>query len=73
MNVLLLGVIVAFSIWVTSQLRTLIRNYRAACATGLPIVICPYDPDSLSSYPSFHSASRLEKTNEISVRLRCRV
>ncbi|KAJ4005759.1 hypothetical protein NW752_011087 [Fusarium irregulare] len=48
MNVLLLGAIVAFSIWITSQLRTLIRNYRVACATGLPIVICPYDPDSFA-------------------------
>ncbi|KAJ4123007.1 hypothetical protein NW768_009999 [Fusarium equiseti] len=46
MNLLLIGSILAFSIWITSQLRILIRNYGAACATGLPVVICPYDPDS---------------------------
>ncbi|RFN52109.1 cytochrome p450 [Fusarium flagelliforme] len=46
MNILLTALIVALLIWITSHIRTLIRNYRAACATGLPIVICPYDPDS---------------------------
>lgn len=45
-----IGPIVALCIWATLQVRILIRNYRAACATGLPIIICPYDPDSVSFY-----------------------
>ncbi|KAH7258011.1 cytochrome P450 [Fusarium tricinctum] len=47
MNYLFIGPIVALLVWATLQVRTLMRNYRAACATGLPIIICPYDPDSV--------------------------
>jgi hypothetical protein len=56
MNYLFIGPIVALLVWATLQVRTLMRNYRAACATGLSIIICPYDPDSVSFYPSFDTA-----------------
>jgi hypothetical protein len=49
MGLLLIGVISILLIWITSHLRIFIRNYNAARATGLPIVICPYDPDSVST------------------------
>lgn len=35
-------------LWVVKSLYALSRNYRAARATGLPLIVCPYDPDSVS-------------------------
>ncbi|OLN86258.1 putative cytochrome P450 CYP13A3 [Colletotrichum chlorophyti] len=32
--------------WVASQAWALYRNYQAARTTGLPIIICPYDPEN---------------------------
>ncbi|OAL04694.1 cytochrome P450 [Phaeosphaeriaceae sp. SRC1lsM3a] len=32
-------------LYTTSRLWHLYRNYRTACGTGLPIIICPFDPD----------------------------
>ncbi|WQF83646.1 Putative cytochrome P450 [Colletotrichum destructivum] len=34
------------TLWIASHLRALYNNYRAALLTGLPIIICPYDPES---------------------------
>jgi hypothetical protein len=45
--------IVFLSLWITSHLRALIQNYYTARATGLPVVICPYDPDSVSIHSTF--------------------
>ncbi|KAH3947634.1 hypothetical protein HBH53_112200 [Parastagonospora nodorum] len=47
MGLLLIGIVAILLIWIMSHLRIFIRNYNAARATGLPIVICPYDPDSV--------------------------
>ncbi|KAK6858956.1 hypothetical protein PG995_004809 [Apiospora arundinis] len=46
MGLLYAGLVLIPLIWVSSHLRALARNYRAARLMGLPIVICPYDPDS---------------------------
>lgn len=35
-------------LWVARSLYALSRNYRAARATGLPLIVCPFDPDSVS-------------------------
>lgn len=35
-------------LWVAKILYALSGNYRAARATGLPLVVCPYDPDGVS-------------------------
>jgi hypothetical protein len=48
MDFLLFGITFFLLLWIAFQLRVLFRNYHAACATGLCIVICPYDPDSVS-------------------------
>jgi hypothetical protein len=34
-------------LYVSSRLWLLSQNYRVARATGLPIVVCPYDPDGV--------------------------
>ncbi|GJC96777.1 MFS multidrug transporter [Colletotrichum higginsianum] len=34
------------TLWIASHLRSLYNNYRAALLTGLPIIICPFDPES---------------------------
>ncbi|KAE8834074.1 hypothetical protein PTNB73_09924 [Pyrenophora teres f. teres] len=41
------GLITLTLLYVASRLWHLNYNYRAARATGLPMVICPYDPDSV--------------------------
>jgi hypothetical protein len=35
-------------LYITSRLWLLNQNYRVARATGLPTVVCPYDPDGVS-------------------------
>ncbi|KAK1634217.1 hypothetical protein BDP81DRAFT_432382 [Colletotrichum phormii] len=41
------GLIALPLLWITSQLWNLYTNYRAALTVGLPIIICPYDPENL--------------------------
>lgn len=41
------GLVLAPLLYVASTLWYLIRNYRSARAVGVPIVICPYDPDNV--------------------------
>ncbi|KAL8366308.1 hypothetical protein RB595_004870 [Gaeumannomyces hyphopodioides] len=39
------GLVLIPLLWIAARLRVLARNYRAARATGLPFVVCPYDPE----------------------------
>ena len=39
----------------TYVLWHLYQNYRTARSTGLPIIICPFDPDGVSNYSSWSS------------------
>lgn len=48
MGILYYGIVLITLCFITPQLWALQRNYRAARATGLPIVVFPYDPDSVS-------------------------
>ncbi|CAI6331411.1 unnamed protein product [Periconia digitata] len=41
------GIVLVALLFVAPKLQALHRNYRAARATGLPIVVFPFDPDSL--------------------------
>ncbi|GKT51938.1 putative cytosine deaminase [Colletotrichum spaethianum] len=41
------GLVLLPCLWIASQLWTLYANYRAARLTGLPIVVLPYNPDSV--------------------------
>ncbi|KAK8093214.1 uncharacterized protein PG998_014615 [Apiospora kogelbergensis] len=54
MDFICAGVVLVLLLWMGSQLWALNRNYRAARLMGLPIVLCPFDPDSVS-YPSISS------------------
>ncbi|KAK8104428.1 uncharacterized protein PG998_011461 [Apiospora kogelbergensis] len=47
MGLLYAGLVLIPLLWVAGHLRTLARNYDAARSMGLPIVICPYNPDSV--------------------------
>ena len=40
-------------VWITSHLWTFRRNYHAARATGVPMIVCLYDPDSVSAAPKY--------------------
>ena len=42
------GLLVILLLHITSTLWRLNRNYQAARLTGLPVVVCPYDPDGVS-------------------------
>jgi hypothetical protein len=50
MGTILTGLFTILVIYISTRLWHLHRNYRAARATGLPVVVCPYDPDSVSRY-----------------------
>ncbi|GKT86483.1 cytochrome P450 [Colletotrichum tofieldiae] len=52
MGLVYAGLVLLPSLWVAAQLWALYNNYRAALLTGLPIVVLPYDPDSV--IPSHH-------------------
>ncbi|KAK7967585.1 uncharacterized protein PG986_001862 [Apiospora aurea] len=56
MDFICAGVVLVLLLWVGSQLWALNRNYRAARLMGLPIVLCPFDPDSLT-IPSLSTLS----------------
>ncbi|KXH35359.1 hypothetical protein CSIM01_08934 [Colletotrichum simmondsii] len=47
MGPILTGLIALPLLWIASQIRTLYTNYRSALTVGLPIIICPYDPENL--------------------------
>ncbi|KAL0782484.1 hypothetical protein CaCOL14_000390 [Colletotrichum acutatum] len=47
MGPILTGLIALPLLWIASQIWTLYTNYRAALTVGLPIIICPYDPENL--------------------------
>ncbi|KAI6350833.1 hypothetical protein MCOR25_010348 [Pyricularia grisea] len=42
------AIILLVSTWILSHLRNLARNYGAAKALGLPLIIHPFDPDSVT-------------------------
>jgi hypothetical protein len=48
MSILYYGIVLITLRFIAPQLWALQRNYRSARATGLPIVVFPYDPDSVS-------------------------
>jgi hypothetical protein len=48
MALFLAGLVTIMLLYTASRLWLLGQNYRAARTTGLPIVVCPYDPDSVS-------------------------
>ncbi|KAL8319197.1 hypothetical protein RB597_006130 [Gaeumannomyces tritici] len=45
MSLVQAGLVLIPLLWIAAWLRVLARNYRAARATGLPFVVCPYDPE----------------------------
>ncbi|EXF83633.1 hypothetical protein CFIO01_00775 [Colletotrichum fioriniae PJ7] len=47
MGPILTGLIALPLLWIASQIWTLYTNYKAALSVGLPIIICPYDPENL--------------------------
>ncbi|KAF4776671.1 hypothetical protein HER10_EVM0007964 [Colletotrichum scovillei] len=47
MGPILTGLIALPLLWIASQIWTLYTNYRSALTVGLPIIICPYDPENL--------------------------
>jgi hypothetical protein len=49
------GLVTIALLYVTSRLWLLRQNYHIARATGLPIVVCPYDPDGVSRSSSIHN------------------
>ncbi|TLD09466.1 hypothetical protein PspLS_12014 [Pyricularia sp. CBS 133598] len=48
MGVFTFATILLFSLWIFSHIRSLARNYSSAKALGLPIIIHPFDPDSIT-------------------------
>ncbi|KAK1528222.1 hypothetical protein CPAR01_12780 [Colletotrichum paranaense] len=47
MGPILTGLIALPVLWIASQIWALYTNYRSALTVGLPIIICPYDPENL--------------------------
>lgn len=45
---LIVGFIGAVLLYLGPKLRRFSNNYQAARATGLPMILCPYNPDSVS-------------------------
>ncbi|KAI6289876.1 hypothetical protein MCOR14_010290 [Pyricularia oryzae] len=48
MGLFTFGIILLVSVWIFSHLKSLARNYSAAKALGLPLIIHPFDPDSVT-------------------------
>ena len=42
-------------LWMASQVWTLVRNYRNAKLTGLPVIWVPVDPDNVSLGDHLHT------------------
>ncbi|KAK1463533.1 hypothetical protein CMEL01_13602 [Colletotrichum melonis] len=47
MGPILTGLIALPILWIASQIWALYTNYKSALTVGLPIIICPYDPENL--------------------------
>ena len=61
MGTLVVGIVLVILTYFVSTLWFLNRNYRAARAVGVPIVICPYDPENVSL---LHFAPDIFKRNQ---------
>lgn len=45
---IIVGLIGVVLLYLGPKLRRFSNNYQVARATGLPVILCPYNPDSVS-------------------------
>lgn len=64
MGPLSLGLVLLPVLWIASHLWALYHNYKAARATGLPLIVLPFDPENVRPRPTL--LTRLLHEGELS-------